>query len=82
MTRSLIFAAAAGLASALTVAAATPASAQVELVSTRGLDLASPDGRAALDRRIGFAAKRICTVNCRPCRARPRRSPANARPSP
>lgn len=55
------------LGSAL-LAASTPAfaampEAQSEQVSTAGLDLSSPAGRARLKARVGRAADRVCGVN-------------------
>ncbi|HWI85737.1 MAG TPA: UrcA family protein [Sphingomonas sp.] len=40
-----------------------PAIAGSVVVSTRGLDLASADGRAILEHRISTAARQLCAVN-------------------
>ena len=40
-----------------------PAFAESVAVSTRGLDLASAEGRTMLERRISTAARHLCAVN-------------------
>ena len=40
-----------------------PAFAESVTVSARGLDLASAEGRAMLERRISTAARQLCAVN-------------------
>lgn len=43
-----------------TVAAVQPASAETRIVSYADLDLSSPQGQAALDRRIEHAVRQVC----------------------
>ena len=77
----LILALAATLAAGFTAAPvqAAPRPPDVRIVSTAGFDLASPAGRARLDRRIAAAVRAVCgqaspadlrgRANIRACRA-------------